>query len=1241
MCKKPILIIFVVLAVVLSGLGSSDAVLKAAISDANLVLWYKLDDGSGLRADDSSGYNRDGDIEVWPEDLTVQWDPDGGHDGGCLIFFDDTRIVVPKSTLSGASSGITVSLWLKDAWRLGQNWTFDAATDWEAAFRVTAAIGTAPDTEVLWQAGNDSNDTVRWDGGNVQELEGWHLWTFVKDETADNIRIYFDGLPAASKGSVDDTLRDVLPTELADPAFKFHIGASSSHWNHLKAWLDEFRLYDRAGGDPAIAWKPDPADGVENLCDDVVLSWTPGDLVTQHDVYFGTDFDAVNDATIASNPYIGRQGSNTYDAGAEQSLQPGVTYYWRIDEVSGGVQKGQVWQFSINDGSAFDPDPADGEEAVLREAVLSWSAGCWAASHDVYFGTDEEQVTDATTASAVYKGNQPLGETSYDPCDFDYLTDYYWRIDEVNGPTTWKGEVWSFKSQTRIIDPNNTLWYKLDETEGYVARDSSNFLNDGVVDMPGGGPPAWEPVGGQWGGCLSINDDTAIWVPTDVLSRVTSGVGIIFWTKEAANPVLHANGGDSQLLVSFSGSEVVWRAGNDSTDVLRWTYTGPGGWTHWAFVKDEAAGSMSIYCNGQLAESNSVATHTLAGVRNKPFKIGAETNIDGDFDGRIDDFIVYDRALSGNEIERQYQIGGPVGKLALAWMPEPQNRQTDVYRDTNLAWKPGDYAIQHDVYFGTDWTDVNDATTASTSIYKGRQDPCAYDPTGDLELNETYYWRIDEVNEPNVWKGMVWEFTVGNFLVLDDFESYNIDLDDLYWFYGGNWLDGIDNSTGSTLLLGVEPEPTHSGVQSLMCVYQNKFSPYYSEAERVINPGERDWTAEGTKILTLFFMGTAGNATSSTEQMNAGIKDGAANYAEVHYGDQVGEDMSDLEKEEWQAWDIALADFNGVSLGDVRNLYISFGQSGGTTAGGGGTLQFDDIRLYRPKCVPERLKPECDFSDNCVVDIADVGIMASQWLRTDACLPVSAPGPNPVGWWKLDGNASDSSTYANHGAAEGSFEWVTGHIGTGAIEFTGDGGRVLVPDATVHRPANTITAMAWVNYSQPTSYTARIVTKGVDEDDHENFAIQLGGGDFSWFVRDVNTTLLSVDSEQALGADEWAHLAGTCDGSDVKCYVNGLPGGSRTIGTIALLQDSNSLSIGDAVDVERAFFGKVDDVRLYNVALSAENIAYIATQGTGYVPLPTEVNVYDSEPAGSKAVNFKDYAMVMEKWLEEKLWPVE
>ncbi|KKK97635.1 hypothetical protein LCGC14_2650770, partial [marine sediment metagenome] len=62
-------------------------------------------------------------------------------------------------------------------------------------------------------------------------------------------------------------------------------------------------------------------------------------------------------------------------------------------------------------------------------------------------------------------------------------------------------------------------------------------------------------------------------------------------------------------------------------------------------------------------------------------------------------------------------------------------------------------------------------------IYKGRQDVNGYDPlgAGDLTVQTTYFWRIDEVNEsdPNLWKGNTWTFkTIEYTDVIDDMESY-------------------------------------------------------------------------------------------------------------------------------------------------------------------------------------------------------------------------------------------------------------------------------------------------------------------------------------------------------------------------------------------------------------------------------------------------------------------------------------
>ena len=91
--------------------------------------------------------------------------------------------------------------------------------------------------------------------------------------------------------------------------------------------------------------------------------------------------------------------------------------------------------------------------------------------------------------------------------------------------------------------------------------------------------------------------------------------------------------------------------------------------------------------------------------------------------------------------------------------PSPVNGAICVPLDTMLSWTPGDFAESHDVYFGINFDDVSDASRANPLgvLVSQAQDPNSYNPVV-LELCTTYYWRVDEVNDPNIWKGDVWSF---------------------------------------------------------------------------------------------------------------------------------------------------------------------------------------------------------------------------------------------------------------------------------------------------------------------------------------------------------------------------------------------------------------------------------------------------------------------------------------------------
>jgi hypothetical protein len=331
-----------------------------------------------------------------------------------------------------------------------------------------------------------------------------------------------------------------------------------------------------------------------------------------------------------------------------------------------------------------------------------------------------------------------------------------------------------------------------------------------------------------------------------------------------------------------------------------------------------------------------------------------------------------------------------------AYNPSPPNGATDVMRETVLRWSPGLFAASHNVYLGTTFEDVNDANTPSSSC-----EPNEYN-AGLLERGATYYWRIDEVNEayspgphqppapPNgVWKGNVWSFTVADYLFVDDMESYDMGGNPL----SGTWNYGWLNLSGSLIRLGIDPgDPVHTGDQSMVFLYDNTgffWQAYYSEIDA--DPCDlevgRDWTAWGVKSLTIYFYGDPNNDASDTEQMYVGLQDtsGPGSYAEVRYGDY-GEDMNDIKKQEWTEWNIPLSDFNDVNLTDVAKVVIGFGDRTnpwpGGTPGGFGVVYFDDIRLYRPRCFPEKVRPVADLNNDCVVEYEDLSIVAQEWLTS-------------------------------------------------------------------------------------------------------------------------------------------------------------------------------------------------------------------------------------------------------------------
>ena len=106
---------------------------------------------------------------------------------------------------------------------------------------------------------------------------------------------------------------------------------------------------------PGAVGSPVPANGVKDVKMTATLSWAAADSATSHEVFFGTDKDAVRNADKNSPEYIGPKalGAESYAPG---KLAWYATYYWRVDEVDnlGNLSKGPLWSFTTADFITVD-----------------------------------------------------------------------------------------------------------------------------------------------------------------------------------------------------------------------------------------------------------------------------------------------------------------------------------------------------------------------------------------------------------------------------------------------------------------------------------------------------------------------------------------------------------------------------------------------------------------------------------------------------------------------------------------------------------------------------------------------------------------------------------------------------------------------------------------------------------------------------------------------------------------------
>jgi len=448
---------------------------------------------------------------------------------------------------------------------------------------------------------------------------------------------------------------------------------------------------------------------------------------------------------------------------------------------------------------ASEPSPADGATDVPRDAVLSWTAGESAATHDVYFGTVFDDVNEASSSdSREVFVSQNQTDTTYDPDGLHaYGQTYYWRIDEVNAApdhTVFKGETWSFTAEpfSYPVTP--------------VAATASSA-------QPGMGPE--NTVNGSG---LSANDEhstelTQMWTSTGAqpnwiqyeFDRVYKLDQLWVWnSNQAIEPFLGF--GAKAVTIEYSADGATWTA---LTEVP------------------------------EFAQANGTATY--------------QANTIVDFGGVTAKFVKL--TISANWGGMAPQTGLSEVRFFYVPMqarePQPADDATDVSIDTTLDWRPGREADSHEVYLGTD----ESALALADTVAEHRYVPAS------LDFGTTYFWKVNELGGAGPYQGEVWSFVTHEYAAIDDFEDYNDDDNRIYESWVDGWVNNTGSQVGYEVSPFAERRIVHGGKQSMPLAYNNEESPFYSEAQREFTQNQ-NWTANGADSLSLWVQGVATNSPS-------------------------------------------------------------------------------------------------------------------------------------------------------------------------------------------------------------------------------------------------------------------------------------------------------------------------------------------------------------------------------------------
>jgi hypothetical protein len=601
------------------------------------------------------------------------------------------------------------------------------------------------------------------------------------------------------------------------------------------------------GGTITRPWHLDQLEGTD---------WEP-ELILRSDGGVGAD-----PAVIINRVTGGRLGTFFQIADADTDIRGEVISEWINNWYLKNVSSNTISRAPVPASEAID---------VSREIDLSWTAGAFAVTHDVYLGTVLEDVNAGTGDLTTSMGQ---ADTSFDPGRLEFGQTYFWRVDEVNSApdnTVFKGGIWSFEVEP-LAYPIANITATASSQQSPEMSPQKTVDDSGLNELDQHGTLATD----MW--LHAVGDpNPSIQYEFDRAYKLHQA--LVWNSNQLIEAFVGLGAKDVVIETSLDGAE--WVALEDATQL------------------NQAPGAADYTAN---------TTIDFGGIMAQFVKITINASWGG---------LMPNAGLS--EVRFSYIP-------TFAREPQPTDGATTDSVGIVVGWRAGREAASHEVYVGTDSADLPLVGTVTDNSLDLSDQGLAY--------ATTYFWTVKEVNEaetPTSHDGPVWSFITPNFGTVDSFDQYDDNCNRIFFAWedgighsGGEEVDDCDapasNGNGGGSMVGNNQAPfaertiVNAGSnQSLPFNYDNSFGDSYTA--RAING--QDWTASDAQTLSLYFRGEAGNTGNLYVKIN--------NTKISYDGPAVN-----IARPAWQAWNIVLAD-TGASLGNVTSLTV--GVDGASAAG--------------------------------------------------------------------------------------------------------------------------------------------------------------------------------------------------------------------------------------------------------------------------------------------------------------------